>query len=63
MKKSTNRSIHRNTQNKICNRPHEVLKILMGETIKNILETEMIEHLRYEKYSRKSKNNYQNGHK
>ena len=42
---------------------HEVLKDLMGETIEDMLEVEMNEHLGYEKYSRENKDNYRNGYK
>ena len=39
------------------------LKDLMGETIEEMLEAEMNEHLGYEKYTREEKDNYRNGYK
>ena len=41
----------------------EALKDLMGETIEEMLESEMNEHLGYEKYTREEKDNYRNGYK
>ena len=42
---------------------HEALKDLLGGTIKNMLETEMNNHLGYEKYEHCDKANYRNGTK
>ncbi|SHM09865.1 Transposase, Mutator family [Caldanaerovirga acetigignens] len=42
----------------------EVLKDLLGDTIQNMLEAELDEHLGYEKYetTEETKTNYRNGH-
>ena len=42
----------------------EALKDLLGETLQDMLEAEMNEHLGYEKYTRDDEsNNYRNGYK
>ena len=41
----------------------EALKDLLGGTIKEMLESEMDEHLGYDKYERSEESNYRNGTK
>ena len=41
----------------------EALKDLLGGTIKSMMESEMTEHLRYEKSERSDSDNYRNGTK
>ena len=41
----------------------EALKVLLGCTIKSMLEAEMDEHIGYEKYKHSDDNNYRNGTK